>query len=79
MSTAKSRARNYWPKIRKPEDGGTATDGRQAMKAGVNYILTELRQLDEQRPADAEAARYHVADQLGQIAELLPKRTRGAE
>jgi len=49
-----------------------------AMKHAWDWILSEIRQLDEQRPADAEEARWHVAEQIGKVAELLPKRTRGA-
>jgi hypothetical protein len=78
VSTARSRARNYWPKLRKQSAGGTAPDGMSAMKHAWDWILSEIRQLDEQRPADAEEARWHVAEQIGKVAELLPKRTRGA-
>jgi hypothetical protein len=85
MSTAKSRARNYLPQITKagvevpnlPHVPATATNSAQALKAATNYLLSELRQLDDGRPEDADAARWHVAGQIGGIAALLPKRTRG--
>lgn len=76
MSTARSRARNYWPKVKPAADGGTAPGSAAAMREGWNWMLSELRQLDELRPADADAARWHVAFQLGLLAESLPKRTR---
>lgn len=81
MSTAKSRARNYLPQITKsgsavtalPGVLGAATDSRKALTAAVNYVLSELKQLGEYRPDDADPARWHFATQFGIIAAQVPK------
>ena len=67
MSTAKSRSRNYWPQITE------AAEGRDALSVAWRWILSEIKQLDEHRPEDAEYARRHVATQLGHYAESIPK------
>lgn len=79
MSTGRSRARNYWPKVMSPDDGGTQTDSREALREGWNWILSELKEMDRYRPDDGEAARWHVAFQLGRLAESMPRRTKEKE
>lgn len=76
MSTARSRARNYLPKVKPAAAGGTAENGAAAMRQAWNWLLSEVKEKAEDDPEDAEYARWHIAQQLAMLAESLPKRTR---
>lgn len=72
MNRAKKRAQRYAALTHAPEQGGTATDSREALRQAWNHLLSEIKQLEDWKPDHADVARWYFAHQVDNLAASVP-------
>lgn len=52
-----------------------AKDGREAFRIANSFLLSQFKKMEDSRPDDAEAARWHFAREMARFATTVTRRT----